>query len=347
MIRRSFAALAVCGAALSCGASPPPVVTANVATPAAPAPANPDRSAEWVRASLRSDGISALFPTKPKEGWFYSSDDEERFLETEGGDDAPYYELRRDRYFPATSSTTTEADVAKWLAGMVKQVERAESIKENGFTGRLLEGVDEKGRRLSARAYLAGNDTYLLVARAPSASFDRAAVDRFFASLEVRPPLRFYASVDGRFSLLVPPFAHESDMPPPAPGAVVRSFSMGPSGSLPTVFAASFTAGEGFKAMPVDVALQTVVLKMANTTDPTAIEKLGPIQIHGAPGREYTMKTRVSRSKSGPRDEFIRGRMLIVGDRVYMIIYTTVNEDELRSEQVTRILDSLRWPAPP
>jgi hypothetical protein len=300
----------------------------------------------WTRFGLASDGISALFPVAPTEGSHRSDNDDIRYLVADLGEDGTY-EIRRDRFRPASALGATPSSLITWLEGMVRRKDRSEPVRWNGLVGHSIEGADEKGRTFSARAFASGNDIYIVVARAPAKRFDRAATDRFFASLQVHPPLRLYASTEGHLSLLVPAQAHESERTNGSTEGFFRMFWMGAYNDLPQVIVTAGVLGDAMKALPSEEALQKIVVAMTSTRSPTSIQKLVPLDVRGAHGCEYTLRSQVGSASGKRTDLYLRGRIFFVADRFYMVTYAALDPDSVRADLATQILDSLRWATDP
>jgi hypothetical protein len=282
----------------------------------------------------------------PAEGSHHYDNDDVRYLVADLGEESSY-EIRRDRYRPASAPGVTQSSLIKWLEGMVRRKDRSEPVRSNGLVGHSIEGADEKGRTFSARAFASGNDVYVAAVSAPAKRFDREATDRFFASLQVHPPLRLYASTEGHLSLLVPSQAHESERTTGSTQGFFRTFSTGAYDDLPYVLVTTGVVGDAMKALPAEEAVQKIVIAMTSTRNPTSIQKLVPLEVRGAPGCEYTLRSQVGAASGKRTDFYLRGRIFLVADRFYMVSYGALDLDSVRTDLATQILDSLRWATDP
>jgi hypothetical protein len=330
--------LVVLALTAGCAAPRAQVHAPSGAASASPAPA---KDGSWTTYALPGEGISCDFPGVPVEESRYdlAKDNKEVGMDMHslafGTEKGNTYWIAHFRYEFKNVSAEVQAAMLDSGGSSLGHIDQKRDLVFAGMLGREWHGTGGKEKRpVVMRAFVHGATAYILSVGTDGTTIDAAGANRFLDSFEVEPASSFYASPDGRFTLLVPRDARPIDVTSLMKGSRVATiFYVGGPQRL------SYLASV-FDVKPAGRSPDEIVQAMAlgaGSVDGSALEKLTSIPVDGGAGRDIIAKAKTS---------YVRLRMLVVGERGFQVIAEALDRATLESPDVTRVLESFRWGPP-
>lgn len=316
---RAHAIVATAIATLLTGCAAPTPAAAPAAAPAAPTQTT---APAWIEARREDVGVYARVPTAARAIDRLERGASVRGLEAKAGD------ALFGVAFVRGPTTGADEAAARWLSLSGVPASSLAPDTHAGWAGVAADVREPYSRTISRAWAVGGGLVHAWVRGQPNLDAETAA--RFFRSIVIAPPLRLDAAPLGRFAIAVPSSAIVFDKD--HEHVPNRAYYLGGDDQALVAVAAGHADLGPTMFLDGDRAFEEAQKNMGGKL----LEAPRAFQLRGAPARELFITTKDGRPA--------RVWLVLGGDTLYVVLFSSTRAAALRSDLADRILQSFRWP---